>query len=219
VAPNDPKIDKWLQPFFDVTARKPSGWLGKLMYRRPVGHYGFFRLALEKLELGSKDVFLEVGCGGGVLLEMVLQTVQRACGIDHSPDMVELARQKNAQALLEGRFEIVQGDAGSLPWGANHFTCAAGVEMLVFVEDPQRAMRELYRVLAPGGRLVFVTAAQPQSAFSKFLSAPWLRYLRFYSIDKVAFMLRGAGFGTVQVEEMGRSEHTSSAHQLAYAVK
>ncbi len=219
MAPNDPKTDKWLQSFFEVTARKPSGWLGRLMYRRPVGHYGYFRLAIEKLELGPEDVFLEVGCGGGVLLEMVLQTVQRACGIDHSPDMVELARQKNAQALLEGRFEIVQGDVGTLPWGANHFTCAAGVEMLVFVEDPQRALRELYRVLAPGGRLVFVTEAQPQSALSKFLSAPWLRYLRFDSVDKVASMLREAGFGTVQVEEISRSEHTSSAHQLAYAVK
>ena len=219
MAPNDVKIDKWLQPFFDVTARKPSGWLGRLMYRRPVGHYGFFRLAIEKLELRPEDVFLEVGCGGGVLLEMVLQTVQRACGIDHSPEMVGLARQKNAQALSEGRFEIVQGDVRTLPWEANHFTCAAGVEMLVFVEDPQRALRELYRVLTPGGRLVFVTAAQPQSALSKFMSAPWLRYLRFYSADKVASMLSEAGFGTVQVEEKGRSEHTSSAHQLAYAVK
>jgi len=35
-------MDKWLQTFFDVTARKPSGWLGKLMYQKPVGHYGFF---------------------------------------------------------------------------------------------------------------------------------------------------------------------------------
>jgi ubiquinone/menaquinone biosynthesis C-methylase UbiE len=219
VAPSDPKIDKWRQTFFDVTARKPSGWLGRLMYRRPVGHYGFFRLAIEKLELRPEDVFLEVGCGGGVLLEMVLQTVQQACGIDHSPDMVELARHKNAQALLEGRFEIVQGDARTLPWGANHFTCASGVEMLYFVEDPQRALRELYRVLTPGGRLVLVTEAQPNSALSRVLSAPWLRYLRFYSVDKVAFMLREAGFGTVQVEETDRSEHTSSAHQLAYAVK
>jgi ubiquinone/menaquinone biosynthesis C-methylase UbiE len=75
--------------------------------------------------------------------------------------------------LLEGRFEIVQGDVGTLPWGANHFTCAAGVEMLYFVEDPQRALGELYRVLTPGGRLVFVTAAQPRSALSRFMSAPW----------------------------------------------
>jgi predicted TPR repeat methyltransferase len=79
-------MDRWLQTFFDVTARKPSGWLGKLMYRNPRGHYGFFRMAMEKLQLRAEDAFLEVGCGGGVLLDMALQTVQRACGIDHSPD-------------------------------------------------------------------------------------------------------------------------------------
>jgi hypothetical protein len=40
-------MSKWLQTFFDVTARKPSGWLGKLLYQKPVGHYGFFHVAIE----------------------------------------------------------------------------------------------------------------------------------------------------------------------------
>jgi SAM-dependent methyltransferase len=212
-------VDEWSQTFFDVTARKPSGWLGKLMYRKPVGHYGFFRVAIEYLQLQPEDIFLEIGCGGGVLLDMALQTVERACGIDHSPDMVELARQKNAQALSEGRAEIVEGDVRALPWDRNRFTCAAGVEMLYFVGDPVQALEELHRVLRPGGRFVSVTGAQPQSALSKSLSAPWLRYLRFYSNDELAAMLRGAGFQTVQVQRVARSEHTNFAHQLAYAVK
>jgi SAM-dependent methyltransferase len=212
-------MDKWPQTFVDVTARKPSGWLGRLMYRKPVGHYGFFRIAIEKLQLQPEDIFLEVGCGGGVLLDMALQTVQRACGIDHSPDMVVLARQTNAQALSEGRVEIVQGDIQALPWDENCFTCAAGVEMLYFIQDPVQALRELHRVLKLGGRLVFVTAAQPQSVLSKFISAPWLKSLCFHSNDELASMLRGAGFQTVQVQRMVRLEHTNFAHQLAYAVK
>jgi ubiquinone/menaquinone biosynthesis C-methylase UbiE len=212
-------VDRWLQTFFDVTGRKPSGWLGRLMYRKPVGHYGFFRVAIEKLQLQPEDIFLEVGCGGGALLDMVLQSVQRACGIDYSLDMVELARQKNAQALAEGRVEIAQGDVQALPWDRNLFTCAAGVEMLYFIEDPVPALRELYRVLKPDGRLVFVTGAQPKSALSKVVSAPWLRCLRFHSNDELASMLRGAGFQIVQVQRVKRSEHTNYAHQLAYAVK
>lgn len=208
-----------LEIFFDVTARKPSGWLGKLMYRKPVGHYGFFREAIEKLQPQSEDVFLEVGCGGGVLLAMVLQRVPVACGIDHSHDMVELARQTNAQALSEGRAEILQGNVQALPWDENYFTCAAGVEMLCFVEDPALALGELYRVLKPGGRLVFVTAAEPKSAMSRFLSSPWLGRLCFHSNDALKSQLRGAGFQIVQVQRVDRSEHTNSSHQLAYAVK
>jgi ubiquinone/menaquinone biosynthesis C-methylase UbiE len=197
-------MDNWLQTFFDVTARKPSGWLGKLMYRNPVGHYGFFRVAIEKLQLQPEDVFLEVGCGGGILLDMALQTVQRACGIDHSRDMVELARQRNAKALGEGRAEIVQGNVQALPWGENCFTCAAGVEMLCFVEDPALALRELYRVLKPGGRLLFVTAAEPESAISRILSAPWLSRLRFCSNGELASLLREAHFQIVQVQRVVR---------------
>jgi SAM-dependent methyltransferase len=212
-------MSKWQRTFFDVTARKPSGWLGRLMYRKPVGHYGFFRVAIEKLQLRPEDVFLEVGCGGGILLDMTLQTVQRACGIDHSPDMVALARQKNAQALSEGRAEIVQGDIGTLPWDENHFTCAAGIEMLYFIEDPMQAMSELYRVLKPGGRLVFVVGAQPKSTLSNVIFAPWLSYLRFFSNDELASLLGQAGFETIQVEQVEQSEHTNFAHQLAYAVK
>jgi ubiquinone/menaquinone biosynthesis C-methylase UbiE len=112
------------------------------MYRKPVGHYGFFRVAIDKLQLQPEDFILVIGCGGGVLLDLVLETVPRACGIDHSPDMVELARQKNTQRLSEGRVEVVQGDVGTLPWGENRFACAAGVEMLCFIENPVQALRD-----------------------------------------------------------------------------
>jgi ubiquinone/menaquinone biosynthesis C-methylase UbiE len=212
-------MSKWHQTFFDVTGRKPSGWLGKLMYRKPIGHYGFFRVAIERLQLQPEDVFLEIGCGGGALLDMVLQTVQRACGIDHSPDMVELARQKNGKALSDGRVEIIQGDIEALPWAENNFTCAAGVEVLYFIKNPRRVSEELCRVLKPGGRLVLVTGAQPKSALANWALAVWLRDLRFHPNDELASVLRQAGFQTVQVERIARSEHTSYAHQLAYAVK
>jgi ubiquinone/menaquinone biosynthesis C-methylase UbiE len=212
-------MDRWHQSFFDTTARKPSGWLGRLMYRNPVGHYGFFRVAVEQLQLQAEDVFLEVGCGGGILLDMALQIVQRACGIDHSPDMVELARQKNTQALSDGRAQIVLGDLRALPWDGEIFTCVAGVETLYFVEDRRLALQGLHRVLRPGGRLVFVTGAEPESALWRFLSAPWLVHLHFNSNDEMAAMLRWAGFQAVQVQTVYRSEHTSFAHQLAYAIK
>jgi SAM-dependent methyltransferase len=212
-------MDRWLQAFFDVTAKRPSGWLGKLMYRNPVGHYGFYGTAIEVLQLQPEDAFLEVGCGGGILLDMVLQTVQWACAIDHSPDMVDLARQTNAHALSQRRAKIVQGDAQALPWAGSQFTCAAGVEMLCFLEDPRPALRGLKRVLKPGGRLVFVTSAQPESALLRLLSAPWLTRLHFHANGELASMLRRAGFQAVEVRRVEHSEHTNVAHQLAYAVK
>jgi ubiquinone/menaquinone biosynthesis C-methylase UbiE len=190
-------MSEWLQAFFDTTARKPSGWLGRHMYRRPVGHYGFFHVAIDKLQLRPEDVFLEIGCGGGALLDMVLRTVQRACGIDHSPDMVVLAQQNNRRALFEGRVEIIEGDVEALPWAEGTFTCATGVEVLYFIEYPQWALEELRRVLQPDGRLVLVTAAQPRSRLVKWVCSPWLRYMHFHPNDELASMLIQAGFSSL----------------------
>jgi ubiquinone/menaquinone biosynthesis C-methylase UbiE len=212
-------VSTWRQAFCDATARKPSGWLGRLMYRKPAGHYGFFRSAVDRLQLGPEDVFLELGCGGGILLDMVSPTVQRACGIDHSPDMAEVAKEKNGSALSEGRVGIIQGDFRALPWAEETFTCVAGVEVLPFVEDVRWAFRELHRVLKADGRLVLITGAEPESRLSRWVSSPWLGYVRFHSNDELASALEEAGFETREVEKVDGSEHAASAHQFVWAVK
>jgi len=48
-----------------------------------------------------------------------LETVKHAKAIDHSSDMVQIAIEKNQEAVSEGRVEIVVGNAESLPWGDN----------------------------------------------------------------------------------------------------
>jgi len=140
--------------FVDKTGRKPSGWLGKRMYSNPRAHYTSFRLTLDKLQLKPDDIFLEIGGGGGVLLNMALETVKHAKAIDHSSDMVQIAIEKNQKAVSEGRVEIVQGNAESLPWGDNSFTCAAAANVFFFIEKPMVVLKELYRVLKPGGYLL-----------------------------------------------------------------
>ncbi len=120
-----------LDRFVDMTARRPSGWLGKMMFRNPRGHYKAFRLTLEKLALKPDDILLEIGCGGGVLLNMALESIAQAKAIDHSPDMVRIAKEKNQEAVSEGQVEIVQGTAESLPWDDNSFTCATANQMFL----------------------------------------------------------------------------------------
>ena len=65
-----------LDKFVDRTARKPSGSFARRMYSNPRGHYKSFRWTLDKLQLKPDDIFLEIGCGGGVLLNMALETVK-----------------------------------------------------------------------------------------------------------------------------------------------
>ncbi len=200
-----------LNKFVDKTARKPSGWLGKKMYNDPHSHYTSFQYTLDKLQLKSDDIFLEIGCGGGVLLNMALEVVKYAKAIDHSYDMVQLAKEKNQDALSEGRVKIVQGRAESLPWEYNTFSCAAASNMFFFVEKPMTVLNELYRILKPGGRLVITSTED--SILPKILFFFWSHSMHLYKNSQMESMLRQIGFQTVEVKNVEKFI------QLSYAIK
>ena len=191
-------MNKMRQRFIDKTARKPYGKFGK-QYKKPTGHYKSFRIILEKLELTRDDIYLEIGCGGGALLKMALDIVKHASAIDHSKEMVELSKEINSEALSDGRVEIEEGNAESLPWRDNTFTCAASANMFFFVENPDELLSEVHRVLSSGGRFVIITAKR--SIFTRFMF--WVFQLRLYTDTEMRSMLEKAGFERVEIESKG----------------
>ena len=188
---------KWHSQFVDATARRPSGWAGRLLYREPKPHFRSFEHVLDRLRLTADDSLLDVCCGGGSLLHMALQTVRRAAGLDHSTDMVELARMNNARAVEAGLLDVQQGDARELPWPDGSFTAAANANALFFIPEPVRFMREVYRVLEPGGR--FAIATMPNRKLARVLFKPWTSTMALYTDGELAQMLRDAGFTAVEV--------------------
>lgn len=187
-----------LEKFRDITARKPSGWLGKRLYEDPKAHRESFRLILEKLNLKSDDSYLEVACGGGVLLEMALRIVSRGAAIDHSADMVELAMERNKAALERGTAEVVEGNAESLPWSDESFSCAACASAFFFFERPELVLSEISRVLEPKGRLVFTTCSDKKSLIG--LLFKWPYNLKTYPDEMMQRMLYSAGFSVAEVD-------------------
>jgi SAM-dependent methyltransferase len=130
----------------------PSGWLAARTM--PLTHTVFYGPAAERLRLRPEDELLEVACGSGAFLAEHARHVKRIAGIDLSDIQVRLARRRLRERIARGSAEIVLGNAVSLPWSDDRFTAVACLGSLEFFVDPDAAVREMKRVLKPGGRMV-----------------------------------------------------------------
>lgn len=107
--------------------------------------------------LGDAPVgrLLDIGTGTGRMLELFSARADSATGIDKSTDMLRVARAK----LGGARVDLRQGDMYALPLPAGGQDVAILHQVLHYAADPNAAVREAARVLAPGGRLVVVDFA------------------------------------------------------------
>lgn len=122
----------------DSLARRPSGWLARRFYSDPRPHFASFEETLTALALGPDDRLLEIGCGGGMLLEQALRNAGSAKAIDHSAEMVALASKRNAEAIAAGRLTVEQAEAERLPFADGEFTTAALTNVFFFLYEPER---------------------------------------------------------------------------------
>jgi ubiquinone/menaquinone biosynthesis C-methylase UbiE len=95
---------------------------------------------------------LDAGCGDGVYSVAAAARGARVTGVDLAEDMLALARERSAAQGV--KVDWRRGDVLSLPFPDASFDLAIAVTLLCLVADPRRAVRELARVLVPGGRLV-----------------------------------------------------------------
>jgi len=143
---------------------KPSGVLGGL-----IGHLMAFNnkerswWVLPMLEIHQNDCVLEVGFGSGIDIRRVSEIAVDGfvAGVDHSPVMVEQARRRNRAGIQKDRVELQLGCASQLPYQDDFFNKVFSINVAQFWGDPVAVMREMRRVLRPGG--LVAVAVQPRS--------------------------------------------------------
>jgi demethylmenaquinone methyltransferase / 2-methoxy-6-polyprenyl-1,4-benzoquinol methylase len=167
------------------------------------------------------DRVLDAACGTGDLAIADLKAgAGKVTGLDFSAKMLERARRKNTT------IEWLQGDMLALPFADETFDAATVGFGVRNVEDLGLGLRELRRVLRPGGRLAILEITQPRGALRPFYSLWFDRivpllgkvlpggdaytYLpasvkRFPTAERLADMLREAGFTDVRFKLMGGS--------------
>jgi demethylmenaquinone methyltransferase/2-methoxy-6-polyprenyl-1,4-benzoquinol methylase len=136
-------------------------------------HHRWRERAADRAELGPGDSALDVCCGTG---DMTLELASRVgpggsvIGCDFSEPMLDLAREK-AAARGAGGIRFEWADALQLPYDAARFDAAAVGFGVRNFSDRDRGLREMTRVLRPGGRLVVLEFTEPtRPPFSTFYS-------------------------------------------------
>lgn len=122
------------------------------------------RRAVGETGLATGGRALDVCCGTGMLTLALAERVGPSgtvCGLDFSPEMLNVARAKVAQSTCGSRIELLEGDAMALPFPEDRFDAATIGFALRNVPDISVVLGEMRRVVRPGGRVVSLELAKP----------------------------------------------------------
>jgi ubiquinone/menaquinone biosynthesis C-methylase UbiE/Fe2+ or Zn2+ uptake regulation protein len=169
----------------DQTVRRDHERLASVRHARAAAAQAYFRAhaaewdRIRKLHVADEAVeeairaalsekpfrsLLDLGTGTGRMLEMFGPDIERGLGLDLSLDMLLLARDRLERAGLRN-CSVRQGDIYDLPLANGSFDVVILHQVLHFLDDGARAIREAARVLRPGGRLLVVDFAPHEQEF------------------------------------------------------
>jgi demethylmenaquinone methyltransferase/2-methoxy-6-polyprenyl-1,4-benzoquinol methylase len=128
------------------------------------------RFLVEQVNVANDDVVLDVATGtGAVARELIRRRGCRVVGLDQSPEMLAEARRR-----LGGDVRLVEATADQVPFADASFDALTFTYLLRYVPDPAATLRELARVVRPGGTIAGLEFDLPRGLWR----APWELYVR-----------------------------------------
>jgi demethylmenaquinone methyltransferase/2-methoxy-6-polyprenyl-1,4-benzoquinol methylase len=153
--------------------------------------------ALDMLDLSTTDHVLDVGCGTGFGTAGLLRYTEHVYGLDQSPHQLAKARKRLSH---EDSVRYFFGDAERLPFEDDSFDAAWSSGSIEYWPNPVEGLREMRRVVKPGGTVVVVGPNEPNSEF-------WARVadaiMLFYDEEEAQRMFREAGYDDISHTAVG----------------
>ena len=190
----------------------PTGWLGRLVLRNMNSrHSKVTDWGLSHASIGKQDVILDVGCGGGKTVSKLaaIATQGKVYGVDHSTESVAMAMRTNKQWIEIGRVEVREGSVSRLPFSDGAFDVVTAVETHFWWPALPTDLREVLRVLKPGGRLIII--AEVYKGAGAFTSKAAERYsektgMALLSVEEHRELFKNAGYSDAQVTTEPKKE-------------
>lgn len=186
-----------------LNAEKPKGLWGRLMLKRMnKRHLPLINWGLESVDIGSRDKILDIGCGSGNAIRVMLSRSSegRIYGVDHSNLSVSNALKLNRRAVSKGRVKILEASVADLPFKDNSFDLVSAFETIYFWPDLEENLNEVRRVVKPGGKLLVVCEIfkGEQEKEENLKIVDMLNFNDNYKTrEELETLLQGAGFKSV----------------------
>jgi ubiquinone/menaquinone biosynthesis C-methylase UbiE len=187
--------------------QKPSGWLGRLVvWNMNSRHRKLTDWGLSHVSIQPRDTILDVGCGGGKTVSKLADIAYegKVYGLDYSDVSVAMARKLNAGWIDKGRVEIREGTVSELPFTSRMFDFVTAVETHFWWPDLTVGLREVHRVLKPGGTVVIVAevykgaATRTAKLVERYAPRTGIKLL---SVEQHRDLLGNAGYSEVRIIE------------------
>lgn len=186
-------------------ARKPDKWFGRILARAMnQSHDTMSVWGLGHVTIERKFNILDVGCGGGGTIEKLAAMAGAGLiyGIDFAEGSVAVSRAHNAQLIKAGRVTIQKASVSHLPFPDDTFDLATAIETQYYWPDLLGDMREILRVLKPGGKLVVIAEMYKGGKYD-WLKWPvmWLLRSSHLSVSDHRELFTSAGYMNVTILE------------------
>jgi ubiquinone/menaquinone biosynthesis C-methylase UbiE len=187
--------------------QKPRGWLGRLeLWRMNLSHSRVTDWGLTHIPIEDHYTILEVGCGGGrTISKLAARATQgKVYGVDYSEESVAASKRTNARWIDMGRVEVRYGSVSQLPFPDGMFDLVTAVETHFWWPNLPANMREIFRVLKSGGKLIIIAEVYKgantmvSKLVEKFASRTGMSLL---SADEHHELFAKAGYSDVQIIE------------------
>tara|TARA_R110002074_G_scaffold143733_1_gene290932 strand:- start:2518 stop:3156 length:639 start_codon:yes stop_codon:yes gene_type:complete len=180
--------------FIAEQARDAKGPLGRLVaFIMARETFTDNKRAIDALEVRPQDRVLDIGCGHGRSLGVLAARASEGhvTGVDPSALMTKIALERNHKLVKAGRIDVSIGGVEKLPFGDCSFDKAVCVHVVYFWKHLEEALREIVRVIKPGGRLALMLRTSADDVSVRTFPA---EVYCFRSVIEVIAALEAAGF-------------------------
>ncbi len=204
------------QRIIDRQYRRPRGLLGRYIGERMGRDHRPENLwTISVMQARPTDHVLEVGFGAGFAIQALSRIVSqgRIAGVDASKTMVRVAQKRNSQSVAQGLVDLRLGLAAHLPFEDDSFDQVFSIHSIYFWPRPRLALKQIYRVLKPGGTVTLTVLPKSRWNADKPTAPLGTPNCRPYSGEELAQLLTAAGFSWIAI----RSD-PDPAHRANYCV-